>query len=61
MCRIAFVETVRALRLAAGPRAANSFTAKWPMFGVIEMDQRLLRQASARTHRVHTLRTSGRV
>jgi predicted nucleic acid-binding protein len=49
MCRIGFVETVRALRLAAGARAASSFTAEWPMFGVIEVDQRLAERAAQLT------------
>ena len=41
MCRIGFVETVRAVGLSAGKAAAKTVREEWPAFGVIEVDQRL--------------------
>jgi len=46
MCRVGFVETVRAVALTAGKRVAATVRAEWPMFGVIEVDQRLVEQAA---------------
>lgn len=46
ICRVGFVETVRALELAAGPRPAGAFKAEWPMFGVIDVDQELADDAA---------------
>lgn len=46
ICRIGFVETVRAATLAAGEAAASHFRAEWPAFGVIEFDQQLADEAS---------------
>lgn len=46
MCRHGFVETVRAVHLAAGGRAAKVATSEWPALGVIEVDQPLVEHAS---------------
>jgi uncharacterized protein len=46
ICRIGFVETVRATTLAAGETAASHFRDEWPAFGVIELDQSLAEEAS---------------
>jgi uncharacterized protein len=47
ICRAGFVETVRAVGVAAGPRATRSITQEWPAFGVIEIDQQLVEDAAA--------------
>jgi predicted nucleic acid-binding protein len=47
MCRVGFVETVRAVGLAAGRAAARSVREEWPAFGVVEVDQRLAEDAAA--------------
>jgi predicted nucleic acid-binding protein len=46
ICRVGFVETARAVALAAGERAVTRFAAEWPAFGVIEVDQRLVEEAA---------------
>jgi len=46
MCRIGFVETVRAVGLSAGQTAATTVREEWPAFGVIEVDQRLVEDAA---------------
>jgi predicted nucleic acid-binding protein len=46
ICRVGFVETVRATTLAAGDTAASHFREEWSAFGVIELDQRLAQEAS---------------
>ena len=56
ICRIGFVETMRAITLAAGDTAASHFRVEWPAFGVIELDQRLADEAS-RLAIEHDLRT----
>ncbi len=45
-CRIAFVETVRAVGLAAGLAATQPVREEWPSFGVVEVDQDLVEQAA---------------
>jgi predicted nucleic acid-binding protein len=45
MCRIGYVETIRALTLAAGDAAARHFRTEWPAFGVVEVDQPLAERA----------------
>jgi len=47
MCRVGYVETVRAITQVAGALAAKRFQREWPAFGVIEVDQRLVEQAAA--------------
>ena len=46
MCRVGFVETVRAVGLSAGHAAVTSVHEEWPAFGVIEIDQRLVEDAA---------------
>ena len=46
ICRVGFVETARAVALAAGDSVVKRFTAEWPSFGVIEIDQRLVEDAA---------------
>lgn len=46
MCRAGYVETVRAVGLAAGKTAAKTVSDEWPVFGVIEIDQRLVEDAA---------------
>lgn len=47
ICRVGFVETMRAVGLAAGRRAADAFEGEWPAFGVVEIDQALVEHAAA--------------
>ncbi len=44
MCRIGFVETVRAVGLSGAD--TSTVREEWPAFGVIEVDQRLAEQAA---------------
>jgi predicted nucleic acid-binding protein len=46
MCRVGFVETVRAIGLSAGKAAAKTVREEWPVFSVIEVDQRLAEEAA---------------
>ena len=46
ICRVGYVETMRATTLAAGETAASHFREEWPAFGVIELDQQLSEEAS---------------
>jgi len=46
MCRVGFVETVRAVGLSAGQAATGHVREEWPAFGVIEVDQRLVEDAA---------------
>jgi uncharacterized protein len=45
ICRIGYVETARAVGLAAGKAAVRRFVADWPSFDVIEVDASLTEQA----------------
>jgi predicted nucleic acid-binding protein len=46
MCRVGFVETVRAIGLSAGHAAARTVREEWPAFATIEVDQRLVEDAA---------------
>ena len=46
ICRAGFVETVRAVGLAAGTRAIKAVSDEWPAFGIIEVDQPLVEHAA---------------
>ena len=46
-CRAGFVETVRAVSLAAGAVAIKALKEEWPAFGVVEVDQLLVESAAA--------------
>jgi len=47
MCRVGFVETVRAVGLAAGRQVAERFRREWPSFGVVEVDAALAEHAAS--------------
>jgi len=57
MCRIGYVETLRAVGLAAGRSAARSVRREWGSVGVIEVDHHLADEAAdlALTHDLRTL------
>jgi uncharacterized protein len=57
MCRVGFVETVRAVGLSAGQKAAGTVREEWSAFGVIEVDQRLAEDAAelATTHGLRSM------
>lgn len=46
MCRVGYVETVRAVGLAARPSAVRALQREWAAFGVIEVDQELVASAA---------------
>lgn len=46
MCRIGFVETVRAVALAGGRRAVKRVESDWLAFDVVEVDRELAEQAA---------------
>jgi predicted nucleic acid-binding protein len=46
MCRIGYVETIRAVGLAAGRSAVKSVRQEWPAIGVVELDQPLVEHAA---------------
>jgi predicted nucleic acid-binding protein len=56
MCRVGFVETVRAVGLSAGQAATGTVREEWPAFGVIEVDRRLVEDA-AKLAIAHELRS----
>lgn len=56
MCRVGYLETLRAVTLAAGPDAARPIAAEWPAFGVVEVDQQLVQTAGSLAVR-HQLRS----
>ena len=47
MCRVGYVETVRAVGLVGGPAAAKAAREEWSAFAVIEVDQPLVEHAAA--------------
>lgn len=49
ICRVGYVETARAIRLAAGKPAVKRFEADWPSFEVIEVDTSLAEHAAELT------------
>jgi uncharacterized protein len=49
ICRIGYVETARAIQLAAGKAAVKRFVADWPSFEVVEVDAHLSEQAAELT------------
>jgi len=58
MCRVGFIETLRAVSLAGGGAAGRAFRKEWPAFGVVEIDERLSMDA-ARLTLEHDLRSLG--
>jgi predicted nucleic acid-binding protein len=49
ICRVGYVETARAIGLAAGKGAVKRFSADWPSFEVIEVDASLAEHAAELT------------
>lgn len=49
ICRIGFVETARAVGLAAGPKAVEKVEKEWPAFDVVEVDRDLAEHAAQLT------------
>lgn len=49
ICRIGYVETARAVGLAAGKRAVRRLVADWPSFEVVEADDALAERAAELT------------
>ncbi|MQA74397.1 MAG: PIN domain-containing protein [Solirubrobacterales bacterium] len=47
ICRLGFVETMRAVGIAAGAGATRVVQEEWPAFGVVEIDQPLVEHAAA--------------
>jgi predicted nucleic acid-binding protein len=47
MCRVGYVETVRAVELAGGVAAAKAAREEWAAFTVIEVDQLLVEHSAA--------------
>lgn len=56
MCRVGYVETMRAVGLSAGQAATRAVKREWPAFEVVEVDQALTEHASELAM-VHGLRT----
>ena len=56
MCRVGYVETFRAVGLAAGPSAARRVREEWDAIGVIEVDRALAEDAAELALR-HDLRS----
>ena len=46
MCRVGYVETVRAVGLTGGSAAVRAFREEWPAFGVVAVDQELAESAA---------------
>lgn len=46
ICRAGFVETVRAVGIAAGVPATRAVKQEWAAFGVVEIDQSLVEHAA---------------
>jgi predicted nucleic acid-binding protein len=46
ICRVGYVETIRAATFVGGRRTANAFEQEWPSFSVVEVDQRLVEDAA---------------
>lgn len=47
ICRIGFVETIRAVGLSAGAAATRAVRQEWPAFGIVEVDERLAEHAAS--------------
>ena len=47
MCRVGYVETVRAVGLTGGNPAVRAFREEWPAFGVVAVDQELVESAAS--------------
>jgi len=47
ICRIGYVETMRAVSLAGGVAAGKAFRGEWPAFGIVEVDDRVAEHAAS--------------
>ena len=47
MCRVGYVETVRAVGLTGGNSTVRAFREEWPAFGVVAVDQELVESAAS--------------
>lgn len=56
ICRVGYVETMRAVGLTAGRAAAGRVREEWPAFGIVELDQQLVEHAAQLTL-AHELRS----
>jgi predicted nucleic acid-binding protein len=57
MCRVGFVETMRAVGIVAGSAGARAVRREWPVIGVVEVDRQLAEHAGAMalTHGLRSL------
>jgi uncharacterized protein len=57
MCRIGFVETVRAVALGGDKRDVTKVKAEWPLLDIVDVDQALAERAAelAVSHRLRSL------
>jgi predicted nucleic acid-binding protein len=46
ICRVGYVETIRAAAFVGGRRTADAVEQEWPAFSVVEVDQRLVEDAA---------------
>lgn len=46
ICRVGFVETIRAVGVTVGKRATRAVLNEWPSFGIIELNQPLVEHAA---------------
>jgi uncharacterized protein len=49
MCRVGYVETIRAVGLTAGRTAVSRLRQEWPAIGIVELDQPLVEHAAELT------------
>lgn len=49
MCRVGYVESIRAVGLAAGGSAVRTLREEWKSIGVVEVDQQLAEHAAQLT------------
>jgi uncharacterized protein len=47
ICRIGYVETIRAVGLSAGTATTRAVRQEWPAFGIVEVDERLAEHAAS--------------
>jgi predicted nucleic acid-binding protein len=57
ICRVGYVETIRAAAFVGGRRTAIAVEQEWPAFSVVEVDQRLVEDAAQLAVK-HELRTA---
>lgn len=57
ICRVGYVETIRAIGVTVGKRATRAVLNEWPSFGIVEVNQPLVEHAAslALDHDLHSL------